>query len=173
MLENYKKFLCEKLEKEINIVKKEINSEINIYSNFLDCELFCVIESQKQTFLIVLNSYKDITFEIEQKISNYKRFTKNKIKDKLHKLSFKKLLKNGLYMSEYSGKNSYDNLCTIQRLVCCLRENCKNKEVNHIDENPLNNHIDNLEALEPKEHSKTTTENRRKRREENEIFFSL
>lgn len=173
MLENYKKFLLEKLEKEINEIKKQINSEINIYSNFLDCELFCVVESPKQTFLIVLNSYKDITFEIEQKISDYKRFTKNKIKDRLHKLSFRKLLKNGLFMSEYSGKNNFDNWCTIHRLVCCIKGNCSGRQVNHIDENPLNNHVDNLEPLEADEHTKITNENRRKRRKENEIFISL
>ena len=76
MIENYKNFLLNKLEKQITEIKKQINGEINIYSNFLDCELFCVIESPKQTFLMVLNSYKDVTFEIEQKITNYKRFTK-------------------------------------------------------------------------------------------------
>ena len=172
MIENYKNFLLNKLEKQITEIKKQINGEINIYSNFLDCELFCVIESPKQTFLMVLNSYKDVTFEIEQKITNYKRFTKNKIKDRLHKLSFRKLLKNGLYMSEYSGKNTFDNYGVVHRLICCIKENCLGKQVNHIDENPLNNNVDNLQPLEVEEHTKVTNENR-KRRKENEIFLSL
>ena len=94
MINNYKKFLMNKLEKEIEKIKELVNDDLNIFFNFLDVELFCVLESPKRTFLIVLNSYKDVTFEIEQKITNYKRFTKNKIKDNLHKLSFKKLLKN-------------------------------------------------------------------------------
>ena len=172
MINNYKKFLLNKLEKEIAKIKELVNDDLNIFFNFLDVELFCVLESPKRTFLIVLNSYKDVTFEIEQKITNYKRFTKNKIKDNLHKLSFKKLLKNGLYMSEYSGKNTFDNYGLVHRLICCIKENCLGKQVNHIDENPLNNHVDNLQPLEVEEHTKVTNENR-KRRKQNEIFLSL
>ena len=172
MINNYKKFLMNKLEKEIEKIKELVNDDLNIFFNFLDVELFCVLESPKRTFLIVLNSYKDVTFEIEQKITNYKRFTKNKIKDNLHKLSFKKLLKNGLYMSEYSGKNTFDNYGLVHRLICCIKENCLGKQVNHIDENPLNNHVDNLQPLEVEEHTKVTNENR-KRRKQNEIFLSL
>jgi len=164
MLKNYKIFLINKIGKEINRIQKLSDSPSHFYYNFIDDELFGIVESKKDIWIIILNSKKDTSFKLTHSTTNYKRFYKNDLKNNISPKSFRKLINNGLYMNIESGKNSWNNLCTIQRLTCCLRENILNKEVNHLDENPLNNKITNLDPQDPIKHREITNYNRMIRR---------
>ena len=169
MLENYKKFLINKMTTILLSLKEKLYDEYHYYFNFVEEELFCIVETDKKIFVIILNSDKDAFFELKHFISDYKRFLKNDLKSNLSKKSFKKLVKQGLYMNIESGKNSFNNFCTIQRLVCCIRENILNKEIDHLDENPLNNSIDNLKPQSPIKHREITTQRREQKRLEQYI----
>ena len=160
------------MEEEIARIKGIIGTTVNVYYNFIDSELFGIVEGEKDTYFIVLNSRKDTTFKIEQETSDYKRFKRKAIKDKIHSISFRKLVKRGLYMSLKSALNSLNNYCDIQRLTYCLKENILGKVVHHIDSNPMNNNINNLEALDVEEHKDITEQNKR-RRKIGEIYITL
>ncbi len=174
MIEDYKLFLEEKMNSIINTTKQEMKEPINVYTNFIDDEYFGVIEDSKDVYLIVLNSHKDNVIKLPVLTTDYKRIQKFDLKNTLAPKTFNKLLRNGLYMSEYSGKNNNNGYVCIQRLVACIRGNILGHEVDHIDSNPLNNNVDNLKPLITKEHSKKTTKSREYRRVMNgEVYITL
>ena len=172
MIKEYKNYLIHQMEEEIKKITDIIGTDANIYYNFIDSELFGVVEGKTDTYFIVLNSYKDTTFRIEQNTTDYKRFRKWAIKDKIHSISYKKLVRRGLYMSLQSAFNTYDNYCDIQRLTYCLKENILGKVIHHKDSNPMNNNINNLIALYEDEHKDITDKNK-KRRRQNEEYITL
>lgn len=168
----YRKFLEEKMKKEIEKIIDSSDEKCNFYYNFVDNELIGVVDSFNHTYLIVLNSHKDTTVKLEQDNFEYKLIRKKTLKSNISKYTYSKLVKRGLYQSEYSGKNSNNGYFGVHRLKACIKENILGKEVDHIDENPYNNDISNLNPLLKEEHNVKTNKNRRKRRL-NEKYISL
>lgn len=166
----YRKFLIEKMEKEISKIKNKVTCETNSYYNFIDDELIGIVECKNESYIIVLNSYRDNVFKIDHDRGSYTISKKFSLKNKLSSKTFNKLLKHGLYETDYSGKNNNDNYFAIHRFICCLRENIKEKEVHHIDSNAKNNNINNLVSLTETEHIKITNKNR-KDRTQNEKYI--
>ncbi|MCM1004151.1 MAG: hypothetical protein NC408_07405 [Candidatus Gastranaerophilales bacterium] len=97
-------------------------------------------------------------------LKDYKRFCKEAVKNNINCFSWKKLIKNGLYMNPNSGLNKLNNLCDVHRLPACLKENITGLEVHHLDDNGLNNNIINLCPQDPIKHRRITAENRRRKK---------
>lgn len=166
MIPNYKKFLKDKMYKILwSIISNEqIDFRYYYYANFIDDEYFAVMGDENTAFLVILNSYKDNIYKLKVETTDYARIRKFDLKKQISSKSYRKLINNGLFMSSYSGKNNNDGYFGVHRLMACLRENISDKVVHHIDDNPLNNDINNLEALNPEEHTDKTNSNREKRR---------
>ena len=174
MIESYKNFLLEQMNDEIECVKALMTPPINIHSDFIDDEYFTVMEDKYEVYLIILNSYKDGTYKLQVEIYDYKRVRKFSLKDVIAPKTWKKLLKRGLYMSLYSGKNNNNGYFSIQRLTKCISENILGLQIDHIDSNSLNNNFDNLKALEVTEHQDKTWKTRKERRKKyEEIYITL
>lgn len=166
MLNKYKKFLEEKMHKILRslVSKGEVDFRLYHYSNFIDDEYFGVLGDEDKVFLVILNSHKDDVFKLEVETSDYMRIRKFDLKNQISPKSFRKLINNGLFMDSYSGKNNNNGYIGVHRLMACLKENILGKMIHHIDDNPLNNNIDNLQALLPEEHTDKTNKNRTRRR---------
>ena len=150
----YLQFLNEKLQTIINTTIKNNGTPKNIYHNYIDDELVCVIEYSNQIYMTVLNSHKDGNFELYIENSPYYTlFKKENLKKSVSPVTFKKLLKRGLYYSEYSGKNSNNNHFSLHRLIGCIRENITGKIIHHVDRNGFNNNAENLLAITKEEQS--------------------
>lgn len=166
MLNKYKKFLEDKMYKILGslVSKGQVDFRYYYYADFIDDEYFAVMGDEKVAFLVILNSHKDDVFKLEVETTNYMRIRKFDLKNQISPKSYRKLINNGLFMDLYSGKNNNNGYIGVHRLMACLRENVLGKVVHHIDDDPLNNEINNLQALLPEEHTDKTTQNRTRRR---------
>lgn len=113
--------------------------------------------------------WKDIKgYEGRYQVSNLgrvKSLTRNKIKGKILTLKLSKLTKRSGtgYLSVHLWKNGKGKYYTVHRLVWTAfnGEIPKGLQVNHIDENHLNNCIENLNLMTSKENNNWGTRNKR------------
>lgn len=161
MIKFYKQFLTEKLHTIVNSIIQKNGKPKSLYQNYIDDELVCVIEYSNQIYMLVINTHKDGLFQLNIENSpNYTIFKKENLKNNVSPVTFKKLLKRGLYYSDYSGRNSNNNHFSLHRLIGCLRENITGKIIHHIDRNGFNNNAENLLAITKEEHDELHKENK-------------
>lgn len=97
--------------------------------------------------------------------SNYEVSNKGNVRNAKTKRLRTPQVKRGYLQLGLSRKNSKDKWILVHRLVACTfieNDDIENKtQVNHIDENPLNNSVENLEWSTPKENCNWGTRNER------------